>query len=265
MSISLNNIKYSLQNTENYRNSIQSTSAEIIEKYGILIIEYLKFIIENTNIKDKSYFKFVLIRGMETISHVFNNLLYFTKNLDVSYYNSQKALYYYVEFIGQIFDAQHSFLKFSSRDAVIYVYKKTLFELNNERKKTMVGLNDEDKSKHNILCIYNKLYKNIIHSILNNNEFLLQNKKESIQDIFNKFETTTELFNAYSSDIVKIQTIHEFVQAIQNQTLDAYTYIHILSAFAKKIHKKTFSKNKLSELEGKINLSPDAFVEWLFM
>jgi uncharacterized protein YggT (Ycf19 family) len=161
-SVSQNNIKYSLQNTENYKDSIVNTTQQIIEKYTMLIVEYLKFIIENTNIKNKSYFKFILIRGTETITHVFKTLLYYTKNLDVSYYNSQKALYFYVEFICQIFDSQHSYLKLSSRDAVMYVYKKTLFDLHNEKKKTMIGLNDEDKEKHDILCIYNKLYKNMI-------------------------------------------------------------------------------------------------------
>jgi len=51
-SVSQNNIKYSLQNTENYKDSIVNTTQQIIEKYTMLIVEYLKFIIENTNIQN---------------------------------------------------------------------------------------------------------------------------------------------------------------------------------------------------------------------
>jgi len=271
-SVSQSNIKYSLQNTDNYKNNIVHTTQQIIEKYTMLIIEYLKFIIENTNIKNKSYFKFILIRGIETITHVFDTLLYYTKNLDVSYYNSQKALYFYVEFICQIFDTQHSYLKLSSRDAVMYVYKKTLFELHSEKKKTMFGLDDEDKEKHTILNIYNKLYKNIVSYILNYNEFLQQNNKETIQTTLNMFENVCEKFNAHcGSDVAKITTIHHFVQVINSFSIEQVnieTYLVILLLFSKKNNKKTVNKSKLHDQEqlkqtmGDLDTEP--FIEWLF-
>jgi hypothetical protein len=271
-SVTQSNIKYSLQNTDNYKNNIVHTTQQIIEKYTILIIEYLKFIIENTSIKNKSYFKFILMRGIETITHVFDTLLYYTKNLDVSYYNSQKALYFYVEFICQIFDTQHSYLKFSSRDAVMYVYKKTLFELHSEKKKTMFGLDDEDKEKHTVLGIYNKLYKNIVSYILNYNEFLQQNNKETIQTTLNMFENVCEKFNSHcGSDISKITSINHFVQIINNFSIEKVnieSYLVILLLFSKKNNKKMVNKIKLHDTEQLKqmmgDLSNEALIEWLF-
>jgi hypothetical protein len=266
-SVSQSNIKYSLQNADNYKNNIVHTTQQIIEKYTMLIVEYLKFIIENTNIKNKSYFKFVLIRGIETISHVFNTLLYYTKNLDVSYYNSQKALYFYVEFICQIFDTQHTYLKLSSRDAVMYVYKKTLFELHNEKKKTMFGLDDEDKEKHDMLGVYNKLYKHIVFYILNYNEFLQQNNKDVIQGILAIFEKLCEKLNvSCGHDLGKITSVYQFSQTISSfDNLNIESYLELLSLFSKKIAKKAVNKTKLQDPDPMVDVvNGEAYLDWLF-
>ena len=222
---------------------------------------------ENTNIKNKSYFKFVLIRGIETISHVFNTLLYYTKNLDVSYYNSQKALYFYVEFICQIFDTQHTYLKLSSRDAVMYVYKKTLFELHNEKKKTMFGLDDEDKEKHDMLGVYNKLYKHIVFYILNYNEFLQQNNKDVIQGILAIFEKLCEKLNvSCGHDLGKITSVYQFSQTISSfDNLNIESYLELLSLFSKKIAKKAVNKTKLQDPDPMVDVvNGEAYLDWLF-
>ena len=40
-----------------------------------------------------------------------------------------------IEFINQITDDSNKFLQLCSRDASIYVYKKTIFDINNEYRK----------------------------------------------------------------------------------------------------------------------------------
>ena len=105
-------------------------------KYSELLIEYTKFIVENIQIKNKSYSKFIIIRGLDTITNVFTTILYYTKNLDLTFFHCQKSYYFYVEFISQISEAEKLFLQLSSRDASTYVYKKTLFDLNNSVLKT---------------------------------------------------------------------------------------------------------------------------------
>ena len=79
------------------------------------------------------------IRGLDTITHVFIMLLYYTQHLETAFTYSQKSLYLYIEFIEQIAFDKNSFLQLSSKDAVIYVYKKTLYKIkkneNRERER----------------------------------------------------------------------------------------------------------------------------------
>ena len=59
----------------------------------------------------------------------------YTKNIELTMFHSKKALYYYIEFIGQISDVSvhHSYLQLNSKDATLFVYKKTIYDINNFR------------------------------------------------------------------------------------------------------------------------------------
>ena len=130
---------FSLQNINNYNKTFDvNINNDIMNKYIELVIEYFKFIFENSKIQKLTYSKFIIIRGLETITNVFNIILYYTKNINLTYFQCQKSFYYYIEFIGQITEEQHTFLQLSSRDAIIYVYKKTFYEINNDFRKNLV-------------------------------------------------------------------------------------------------------------------------------
>ena len=123
---------YSLHNTDNFKQILDYNPNEILTKYNELLNEYLNYFIENNKIKNPNYLKFIVIRGIETITHVFNTILHYTKNLEITYLHCQKAYYYYTEFICQISEDQNVFLQLSSKDAIMYVYKKTIYEINRE-------------------------------------------------------------------------------------------------------------------------------------
>ena len=106
-----------------YESFIEENDKIIQEKYVSIVIEYL------VNIYYKKLSSFIIIRGLDTISHVFIMLLYYTQHLETAYAYSQKSLYLYIEFIEQIAYDKNSFLQLNSKDAVIYVYKKTLNEM----------------------------------------------------------------------------------------------------------------------------------------
>ena len=123
---------FSLHNLKNYKEEISYSPKEVINKHNSLIIEYLKFIFENVTLKNMNCYKFIIERGIKTLSHVFNLILYYSKNIDLAFYHGQKAFYYYVEFISQITNVEHKFLQLNSRDAIMFVYKKTIFEIKHE-------------------------------------------------------------------------------------------------------------------------------------
>ena len=135
----------SLQNIENYKKTFFNTSTEIYAKYLGLIQEYMIQCVESIYIKNKFYNEYVIYKGIETISHVFHLLLLYTKNLELTYNHCQKSFYYYVEFMGQVGNENHSFLQLNSKDASLFVYKKTIFDINNEYRKQFEELEENTK------------------------------------------------------------------------------------------------------------------------
>ena len=160
-------LDYSLNNMDNYNKQFDCEINDIVEKYILLMNEFLKFILEKIKFKNNNYSKFIIIRGYETITTVFNFILYYTKNLDLTIDHCQKSYYYYFEFIEQISSVEHSFLQLNSRDASTYVYKKTLFELHHDVKKNMEPCYGNIKNLMENIDEHTKVFKNIF-------EFLLQ-------------------------------------------------------------------------------------------
>jgi hypothetical protein len=150
---------FSLMSSDNYKKNLEYDLSEITNKYAQLIIEYTKFIVENIKIKNKWFSKFIIIRGLDTITHVFNYILYFTKNLEVTYYHCQKSFYFYIEFVGQITEEDKMFLELTTRDATMYVYKKTIFDINNELKRKNENVTSEFREKIEIVDKYINLFQ----------------------------------------------------------------------------------------------------------
>ena len=150
-----------------YESSIIENDKTIRDKYVCLVIEYL------INICYKNMSPFIIIRGLDTITHVFILLLYYTQHLETAFTYSQKSLYLYIEFIEQIAFDKNSFLQLSSKDAVIYVYKKTLYEIKHSSCKKNENI---ERHKKNYLCI--EYYKSILHFIIQQDKVDLQKVKD---------------------------------------------------------------------------------------
>jgi len=210
---------YSLDNSDNYNEFFDYKIEDVIEKYIILSNEFLKFILEKTTFKNNNYTKFIIIRGYETITNVFNVILYYTKNIELTFYHCQKAYYYYIEFIEQIYDEQNLFLQLNSRDAITYVYKKTIFELKHDVKKNMQPCIDDTKNKIEIIDEFIKIFRSIFDVILESiqlNDLLINmeiiNKFKIVcQKIFLKYNNANNANNAN-----KIKNIYNTIENINN-------------------------------------------------
>ena len=105
----------------------------------------------------------------------------------MTYYHSQKAFYFYGEFISQIIEDPNNYLQLSSKDATLFVYKKTIFEINAQIQKSVKILTEIDKTKLDILNSYVTILKTIcenkvpVHIALIlenlNNPFLILDKE----------------------------------------------------------------------------------------
>lgn len=269
---SINDTNYSLHNTDNFKQLLHYNPSEILIKYNELLNEYLNYFIENNKIKNPNYLKFIVIRGIETITHVFNTILHYTKNLEITYLHCQKAYYYYTEFICQISEDQNIFLQLSSKDAIMYVYKKTIYEINNEYKKNIVDLLKDELDKINYVTEYIILLKSLVSIIINNENFLNKNDNTKLIEQFSNLSNKIILAKI---DSCNLQVIHLFFEKLSNNCNNFNKVYDIILIFLKKINRTNSNtinflkiKNKLYNEECNLyltNETPEKFINWLLL
>jgi hypothetical protein len=246
-------VKFSLHNNENYKKELDCETCDAVNKISTLFIDYFKFIKENINLKKTPFSRFIIIRGLDTIINVFNYILFFTKNIDLTYFHCQKAFYFYVEFVSQISADDKMFLQLSSRDATTYVYKKTIFEINNLGKH--YDISDTMRLKLNSIHSYLQMYKSILLKLINN-DFLSNEKTMLVENIYNSFNVLKKIkITELNKSIEKLYYIVE---------CDEY-FLNACLLIAKKIDKNTdfFHKFSSEDFNEKLQETPDKFINWL--
>jgi len=118
-----------LSDITNYRHNIDNNLKNIISVYYSLVERYLNKCSELNARKDKAYLKYIVRKGVEIINNVFTQCLIYTKNLELTFQTSQSAFLYYCEFMSQIGNENHSYLKLNVKDATLFVYKKLFLKL----------------------------------------------------------------------------------------------------------------------------------------
>ena len=261
-----------LYNVGNYKPIIENTIQDILTKFVIIIIEYMRLIAEKITMKNKPYYKFIFQRGLETLIHVFSILFYYTKNLELTFYHAQKAIYYYIEFIEQISDENVSFLNLSSRDAVLFVYKKTIYEINNEYKRNIIEPNINEQNLLVFFNSYKYIYKNIIQFIINHKEFKYETKIEYINLCCDSIELISKQLNKLKMNKKTNDCIYLFISVLSDKKIEIDDFFKLLDNFIEKINLiKKLDDMKIkqniydSELNNFINNNElDKLVEWIF-
>jgi hypothetical protein len=252
-------INYSLHNSENYKKELESEISDVVEKISQLFVDYFKFITDNIKLKNTNFSRFIITRGLDTITNVLNCILLYTKNLDVMYFHCQKAFYFYVEFVGQISEDEKMFLQLSSRDASTYVYKKTIFDINVELKKNNEEVSDYTRLKLDIVNIYIDLYKTLLLKIIND-DFTNAENLEKIELIYKKL-------NALNNKS-KIKFLNDIIEKLYYSIDNCEYFLNISVLLVKKFIKNqdilnNCSNNFLSDnFKDKLEESPEKFVAW---
>ena len=145
------------------------------------------------------------------LSHVFIILLHYSKNLNLTIHHCKTSIVYYVEYINQITDKDDNmFFNLSLKDAIIYVYTKSIYVV------------PEDIRKEHVLTILEKQQlENIQDSILKYSQFLqniiiLDSFQKSTLSIREKF--LKELLEIIKIGIIKLHSNTLFItQTIQDK------------------------------------------------
>jgi hypothetical protein len=222
---------FSLHNIENYKKEFTCDICEVTNKYSQVLIEYYRFILENLKVKNESFARFIILRGVDTITNVFLNIFLYTKNIDITYFHCQKSFYFYVEFVGQITEDEKMFLQLTSRDASIYVYRKTIFEINNDFRKINETSSELSREKMDIVNNYIHLYKIYINKIIDNNNIKTTNM---YIDIFQKI---SEKLNYSLANKIKIKELERVTEKIYNNINNIDLFYNITELIIKKFIK----------------------------
>ena len=262
---------------KNYNKKLLESEDIITSKYCELITEYIFHLCENIIIQNHEYFIFILIRGLNSLKHIFNTLLLYTKNFELTMYHCKKAYLFYVEFIGQIGDDSHSYLQLNSKDATLFIYKKTIFEINNEYRKQFV-LKKEEKEIFEYIHKLSTVVAEIFEEVINNNN-IKGNSKISyvmyIQKMTNKIVNKLVCFKAPIKIKINICDNYLYYKSLllnKNITIDECLFFNLSNLFFKKITNNKTINVKIIKLKlynpicnYKIqNETPLKFTNWLF-
>ena len=129
-------------------------------------------------------------------------------HLEITTHYTNQCIYFYVEYINQISNksAEFVFVNLTMQDAILYIYRKSIFEINEQiRRKYKSNLNE--KKIYDSITIFNNTYNYIILAFLQNNDF----NKESYDDIKkNMYNMNLVLYN-YIYDIELNKYSYDFL------------------------------------------------------
>ena len=255
---------FDLSNIKNYNNKFKKELDFYTKEYLLLmkeIIDYLDKYIETGNNK-KLY---IVLKGIESINHIFLLLLLYTKNLSLTLYHCKKSFLYYIEFISQIGEEGNSYLQLNSKDAILFIYKKSIFDINNDVRQNH-ELSEKDMKKMDDLKKLTTIFKDFYILIVNNiidgkkniekyNDNIIKimeiiNKKKSIDDdIFEK-----NILIIYYLNIYKVSNNNTIINICKSLLRRKKFFQIKTKAIEKKIkHDKVKAYINTNNIKGLIN------------
>lgn len=267
MSSSSKDTVYLLNCSENYKKTIECDVNDITQKYTHLALEYVKLFLEKItkNPHTDRVARFILIRGLDTITNVFLYLLYYTKNINLTFFHCQKAFYYYVEFVEQIADEEKSYLQLTSREAITYVYKTNIYEINGELKKANSVASKECKEKIKYVETYIRIIQTYLFKIIH-----AQLPKPNMLILLDTLSVITEKLNRKYMD--HLETVENVVDKLYYQIEDVHVFfeinMHLITKYVKTPKSIINVENKLQsnnqeEIQSSLLELPEQCVRWL--
>ena len=150
-----------LSKSESYNLVIDYTTTQCVEMYIHLFIRYIdgwKSICPTIPETVRSY---MFSQGVNIVSNVFSLVLLNTKNLNISSLVTDRAFQYYCAFVYQMTQEMSENITLSTRDAIQFVYRKSIYCLQ-QSPEAVSNVCEREGFNHIILS----RMRNIVHAIL---------------------------------------------------------------------------------------------------
>jgi hypothetical protein len=186
-----------LKDSSNYHFLCEDQFETISKKYMEIINYYILH--SKINMKTTNY---IFLKGIYVITNIFKIIYYYTKNLDITVNYSNKAAFYYIEYVNQINekDSEFVFVNLNLKDAIIYVYRKSIYEINDSYKKNVVN-NKHEEILFDSINNFTLFYCQIIQFIFNKINIANIDEKELDSSLLNIYYFLVNLSKNDSSDI----------------------------------------------------------------
>jgi hypothetical protein len=247
----------SLKNNDNFKQKLDINNINIFKTYANIITLYLKNFYNNIITENIHYKEFIMIRGIDTIANIFRIVLYYTKDINFVYFYCKQSYLLYIQYIFQLNNINSATTNYS-KNAIEYIYKKSIFNIDNNFKQNIHSVSLEEKQNFNIINNHITSLNIILSKIIYND----------INDVDIIFEQTITYFN----NINLIEADYNVINIClnNNKNLNNSKYCEIMSLIFKKIYK---NKNNIIKLKQKIFhndydsklclLPSNKFVKWL--
>ena len=253
-----------LSNVENYKNVLDSNEHILFLKYVGLIHELFQSCTENIYIQKEDYLKYIMIKGIKNTCYIYNFLLLYTKNVELTIYHTQKSIIYYIEFISQIGEDTNNLLQLNSKDATLFIFKKTIFEVNEDTRKNYKE-NKVTKEKLEMLQLYIDFYNNLLIQVISEYDFKANNtislQKIIFTKLYNIVETLVQIPIIYKHNYIRIKekvgTLHILLDTLNNYYKYEFinnNYLYLIEYCIKKLHKVDIDCIKVNNKLNKVNI-----------
>ena len=203
---------------------LEQTSWNIFAQYVMMMNDYLNHFTETEKYKKKDKDRiYLLINGFTTLTHVFKIMLNHSTDVAQVIETTEKAIYYYTQFIEQIEENILHDLNVSSNTASLFVYKKTIQDLVPEtQQKTKENMKNLDT----LLLIYRRLVDCMMEDY-DDYTSLIQTQFINIAVELCRNNTDEKIFSVELSSLllylIHIQTDY----ALYEPTFMLYDYIYL--------------------------------------
>jgi hypothetical protein len=144
----------------------------IIDKYVVLIYEYLHIMSTSEILNNLEQFPSILQIGISSITHIYKIAFLLSRNVATSACHCQKGMYCYLEYIEQMHKA-NMLHTLDNVDAVAFIYEKTISEIYGVSGSTpfsnIISISEMNRAQENDMIRCTKaldLLAKLIHVVL---------------------------------------------------------------------------------------------------
>jgi hypothetical protein len=213
--------------------NLKNPKLQILEAYVNLINEYYAALSESPVMKELDFPTSSVHIGINAIHRVFEIVLIKTKSIEKTYYYAQKAYYYYLEYIEQIYRANLS-QNLNHMDIILFVYKKTIFDLydgdNNDSSHTLSNIMTLN---NNTLVIDENEWRSILLKVIRMTNVLFHWENNNFT-FYDRYEISTKYLHRIIKKIDGMDTTLQYLEIIQEKmNMERKVYENLLDELLK--------------------------------